>query len=105
MSIQLEEIEIQKVNVYLEMINQYNAEVQSLNYAAQKTNQSLKTYIDSVIVARNGQSPEGVDYVLNVDDYTLVPRETENVSENKPVIEADVSVIEESLPVVEADKV
>ena len=101
MSIQLEEIEIQKVNVYLEMINQYNAEVQSLNYAAQKTNQSLKTYIDGVIVARNGQSPEGVDYVLNVDDYTLVPREPDIA----PVIEADASVIEENVPIVEADEV
>ena len=101
MSIQLEEIEIQKVDVYLEMINQYNSEVQSLNYAAQKTNQSLKTYIDGVIVARNGQSPEGVDYVLNVDDYTLVPREPDNA----PVIEADASVIEENVPIVEADEV
>ena len=101
MSIQLEEIEIQKVDVYLEMINQYNSEMQSLNYAAQKTNQSLKTYIDGVIVARNGQSPEGVDYVLNVDDYTLVPREPDNA----PVIEADASVIEENVPIVEADEV
>jgi len=105
MSIQLEETEIQKVNVYLEMINQYNAEVQSLNYAAQKTNQSLKTYIDGVIVARNGQLPEGMDYVLNVDDYTLVPREPDNTPETEPVIEADAPMIEENVPIGEAEEV
>ena len=75
MSIQLEDKEIQKVNVYLEMISQYNSEMQSLNYTVQKTNQSLKTYIDGLISERNGQALDGHNYVLNVDTYTLAPQE------------------------------
>ena len=57
------------------MISQYNSEMQSLNFTVQKTNQSLKTYIDSVIVERNGQALNGQNYVLNVEDYTLEPQE------------------------------
>ena len=49
--------------------------MQSLNFTVQKTNQSLKTYIDSVIVERNGQALNGQNYVLNVEDYTLEPQE------------------------------
>ena len=79
MSIKLESNEIDKVNVYLGMINQYNSEMNNLNYTVQKTNQSLKVYIDEIVSSRNGKKLDG-DYILNVDSYTLEPRPDEDNS-------------------------
>ena len=79
MSIKLESNEIDKVNVYLGMINQYNSEMNNLNYTVQKTNQSLKVYIDEIVSSRNGKKLDG-DYILNVDSYTLEPRSNEEDS-------------------------
>ena len=79
MSIKLESSEIEKVNVYLSMINQYNSEMTNLNYTVQKTNQSLKIYIDEIVSSRNGKKLDG-DYILNVDSYTLEPRPDEDDS-------------------------
>ena len=79
MSIKLQSTEIDKVNVYLGMINQYNSEMNNLNYTVQKTNQSLKVYIDEIVSSRNGKKLDG-DYILNVDSYTLEPRPDEDNS-------------------------
>jgi len=79
MSIKLESNEIDKVNVYLGMINQYNSEMSNLNYTVQRTNQSLKVYIDEIVSSRNGKKLDG-DYILNVDSYTLEPRPDEDNS-------------------------
>tara|TARA_Y100000034_G_scaffold118949_1_gene160221 strand:- start:1142 stop:1546 length:405 start_codon:yes stop_codon:yes gene_type:complete len=107
--------EIDKVNIYLDMIRQYNAEMQSviqndqeiqnliqsndefqkLDYTVQKTNQSLKSYIDSVISTRNGQTSASTKYVLNVDNYTLEPME-EDGSNN--ATEGNTNPVEEKLP-------
>lgn len=78
-TIKLKKNEIEKVDVYLNMISQYNSELVSLNYTVQKTNQSLKGYIDSIVSSRNGKKLDG-DYYLNVDDYTLAPRPDEGNS-------------------------
>ena len=89
MSIKLESNEIDKVNVYLGMINQYNSEMNNLNYTVQKTNQSLKVYIDEIVSSRNGKKLDG-DYILNVDSYTLEPRpDEENSTLPIEVVEED----------------
>ena len=61
------------------MINQYNSEMSNLNYTVQRTNQSLKVYIDEIVSSRNGKKLDG-DYILNVDSYTLEPRPDEDNS-------------------------
>jgi|TARA_Y100000034_G_scaffold84489_1_gene101306 hypothetical protein len=102
MSIKLDKREVEKVDIYLGMIRQYNAEMQEviqndeeiqnliknnedfqrLDFTVQKTNQSLKAYIDTVINDHNGQSSSSDRYVLDVDTYTLelIPEE-ENTSD------------------------
>ena len=97
MSIKLDKREVEKVDLFLSMIRQYNAEMQEviqkdeeiqnliknneefqrLDFTVQKTNQSLKAYIDTVINSRNGESSSSDRYVLDVDTYTLelVPEE------------------------------
>lgn len=91
MSIKLDKREVEKVDLFLSMIRQYNAEMQEviqkdeeiqnliknneefqrLDFTVQKTNQSLKAYIDTVINSRNGESSSSDRYVLDVDTYTL----------------------------------
>ena len=72
MSIKLDKKEIEKVNIYLDMIRQYNIEMQSviqndeqiqkliqenqdfqkLDFTIQKTNESLRTFIGSVVAKK-----------------------------------------------------
>ena len=110
MSIKLDKREVEKVDLFLSMIRQYNAEMQEviqkdeeiqnlikknedfqrLDFTVQKTNQSLKAYIDTVINAHNGQASSSDRYVLDVDTYTLElmpeeessPLEVENIDES-----------------------
>ena len=89
MSINLEQKEIEKVNVYLEMISQYNSEIQGLNYTIQKTNQSLKSYGNTVITARNGQLDPDDEYVLNIENYTLELKDKTSASTEAPSGEVD----------------
>ena len=107
MSIKLDKREVEKVDIFLGMIRQYNTEMQEviqndeeiqnlirsneefqrLDFTVQKTNQSLKAYIDTVINAHNGQSPTSERYVLDVDTYTLelMPEEANQpTTESKP---------------------
>ena len=98
MSIKLDKREVEKVDLFLSMIRQYNAEMQEviqkdeeiqnliknneefqrLDFTVQKTNQSLKAYIDTVINSRNGESSSSDRYVLDVDTYTLELMPEEN---------------------------
>tara|TARA_B100000029_G_scaffold288673_1_gene282436 strand:- start:1113 stop:1490 length:378 start_codon:yes stop_codon:yes gene_type:complete len=103
MSIKLDKKEIEKVNIYLDMIRQYNIEMQSviqndeqiqkliqenqdfqkLDFTIQKTNESLRTFIGSVVANRNGDSSDNKNYILNIDNYTLEEAENQEVDGNQ----------------------
>jgi len=116
MSIKLDKREVEKVDIYLGMIRQYNTEMQEviqndeeiqnliknnedfqrLDFTVQKTNQSLKAYIDTVINDHNGQASSSDRYVLDVDNYTLelMPEEESTLSEAKSVDESSDTSVE-----------
>ena len=71
MSIKLNELEIGKVKVHMDIISQYQSEFEKMRFTLSKSQETLMGYLNSIVMDRNEDTSK--NYQLNLDEFTLEP--------------------------------
>ena len=79
MSIKLDEVEIEKVKVHMDIISQYQSDFEKMRFALVKSQETLMGYLNNIVSDRDEDISK--NYQLNLNDFTLEPS-VNNVSSN-----------------------